>query len=102
MPGYGKREYMDPVPEPSDDVKTVERRFKMPSFPKLTLVQFILLGMIIAYAWTVRKINGVVVSSIALSIALLHMYDHLYLVKRGPEHLFFLPKKEAYCGACRK
>jgi len=46
--------------------------------------------------------NGVVVASLALTVGLLHMYDHLYRVQRGPEKLFFLPqaKKEGYscCG----
>jgi hypothetical protein len=44
----------------------------------------------------------VVVSTIALAIGLLHMYDHLYRVGRhGGEHLFFLPKKEEYgCKSC--
>jgi len=43
-----------------------------------------------------------VVSSLAIAIALLHMYDHLYRVKRGDEHLFLLPKKEKYgCKSCK-
>jgi hypothetical protein len=46
----------------------------------------------------------VVVSALALTIALLHMYDHVYRVKRGAEHPFFMPalaKKEAYgCKSC--
>jgi hypothetical protein len=51
-----------------------------------------------------RKVNGVVIATLALTIGLLHMYDHLYRVKRGPERLFFLPqaKKEEYgCMGCK-
>jgi hypothetical protein len=40
--------------------------------------------------------KGAVVGSIALAIGLLHVYDHMYRVKRGPEHLFFLPRAEGY------
>ena len=43
-----------------------------------------------------------VLGTAIVAYALFHLYDHLYRVKRGPENLFFLPKKEAYCGACRK
>jgi hypothetical protein len=45
-----------------------------------------------------------VVATLALTIGMLHMYDHLYRVKRGPERLFFLPqaKKEEYgCMGCK-
>ena len=101
MPVYGKRS-MYAAPEPTEEVDTVEKRFTMPAFPKLTIVQ-ITLGVTIAlYAYTSRKMNGVVVATLALTVGLLHMYDHLYRVKRGPERLFFLPqaKKEEYtcCG----
>ena len=99
MPIYGKRS-MYAAPEPTEEVDTVEKRFVMPQIPKLTIVQVILVAIIAAYAWTSRKVNGVVVSTLALTVALLHVYDHMYRVKRGPEHLFFLPKKEGYCGKC--
>ncbi len=98
MPGYGKRmeKY---APEPTEEVETIEKRFVM---PKVTLVQIVLLIIIIAYVYLARKMNGVVVGTLALAIGLLHVYDHLYRVKRGPEHLFFLPKKEKYgCMACK-
>lgn len=100
MPVYGQRS-MYVAPEPTEEVDTVEKRFVMPTLPKLTIVQVTLLVLIIAYAYTTRKVNGVVVSSLALTAALLHIYDHMYRVKRGPEHLFFLPKKEDYgCQGC--
>lgn len=88
-------------PKPTKEVKDVATRFSMPSTPKLTIVQMVLAASIVLYAFKARKMKGVVVSSLALAIALLHMYDHLYRVKRGDEHLFFLPKKEAYgCKSC--
>ena len=103
MPGYGKRmeKY---APEPTNEVQDVEQRFVMPALPKLSLVQLTILAMILVYAWSVRKMNKAVVSTMALSIGLLHMYDHMYRVKRGDERLFFLPqaKKEGYCTACQK
>lgn len=102
MPGYPKSMYVEPAP--TAEVKTVESRFKMPAIPQLTIVQIILVATIAIYAWTSRKMNGMVVATIALTIGLLHMYDHLYRVKRGPERLFFLPqaKKEEYgCMGCK-
>ena len=92
MPGYGGMvdQY---TPTPTEEVKTVEKRFVMPT---LTLVQLILVGTIVVYAWKARKVKGAVVGSIAFAIGLLHIYDHMYRVKRGPEHLFFLPRVEGY------
>ena len=92
MPGYPKSMYAEP--KPTEEVATTKSRFSMPSLPQLTSVQVVLVGLIAAYAFTARKMNGVVVASLALTIGLLHMYDHLYRVKRGPEKLFFLGKTE--------
>ena len=101
MPGYGTDTYTV-TPAPTEEVNTLEKRFVMPNLPVLTIVQIMLVATIAGYAWTSRKINGVVVSSLALTVALLHVYDHMYRVKRGPERLFFLPQKEAYgCQACK-
>ena len=102
MPGYPKSMYAEPTP--TEEVATVESRFSMPKLPQLTIVQIILVVVIAAYAWTSRKMNGMVVATLALTIGMLHMYDHLYRVKRGPERLFFLPqaKKEEYgCMGCK-
>ena len=100
MPGYPKSMYAEP--QPTEEVATTKSRFSMPKMPQLTIVQILLVAMIAAYAFTARKMNGVVVATLALTVGLLHMYDHLYRVKRGPERLFFLPqaKKEEYtcCG----
>jgi len=66
----------------------------------------LLVALIAGYAFTARKMNGVVVASLALTVGLLHMYDHMYRVQRGPEKLFFLGKtekmghKEKYCASC--
>lgn len=92
------------APTKTEDVQTVEHRFVLPTFPRFTIVQLTLIGLLLAYAWTSRKMNRAAVSTVALGIGLLHMYDHLYRVKRGDERLFFFPeaKKEGYCGACRK
>jgi hypothetical protein len=103
MPGYGKQMERY-TPEPTKKTPELEERFKVPLLPSMTLVQLTIFGLILAYAWSVRKMNKAVVSTAALTIGLLHMYDHMYRVKRGEERLFFapLPKKEGYCGACRK
>lgn len=105
MPGYGGPKMVEKyTPLPTNEVDTVEKRFVMPALPRFTIVQLTLIGLLLAYAWTTRKMNRGTVSTVALAIGLLHMYDHLYRVKRGDERLFFFPeaKKEGYCGACRK
>lgn len=100
MPGYPKSMYAEP--KPTEEVATTKSRFSIPALPQLTIIQMVLVALIAGYAFTARKMNGVVVASLALTTGLLHMYDHLYRVKRGPEKLFFLPqaKKEGYscCG----
>ena len=102
MPGY--TEPLNSVePKPTAEQKDITSRF-MPGIPKLTMIQMVIVALIVVYAWTARKVKGVVVSALALTIALLHMYDHVYRVKRGAEHPFFMPalaKKEAYgCKSC--
>ena len=58
--------------------------------PRLTIVQMAILSIIIAYAISARKMNGAVVSTLALTILLLHGYDHLFMVKRGEERKIVL------------
>jgi hypothetical protein len=102
MPGYGKRAEMY-APAPTTETKDIKDRFTMPAIPQLTIVQMIIAAVIVAYAFMARKVKGVVVATLALTIGLLHMYDHLYRVQRGPEKLFLLPgdKTENYCaGGC--
>jgi len=81
MPGYGERmeKY---TPEPTDEVRTVKSRFVV---PKITFIQSVILILIVAYAWSVRKMNKAVISTGVLSIAVLHAYDHMYRLKRGDE-----------------
>ena len=102
MPGYPVAKYAEPTP--TEEVATIKSRFSMPKMPQLTIVQMLLVGLIAAYAFTARKMNGVVVASLALTVGLLHMYDYMYRVQRGPEKLFFLggggAKKEKYCASC--
>ena len=103
MPGYGaKMERF--TPEPTKETPELEERFLIPKvrIPTMTIVQMVILGLVVMYAFSARKMNKVGVSTAVFAVALLHMYDHMYRVKRGDEHLFFLPKKEGYCGACRK
>ena len=103
MPGYGaKMERF--TPEPTKETPQLEERFVAPKVrvPTMTLVQLTIFAMIAYYAFTVRKMNKAVVSTGVFAIALLHMYDHMYRVKRGDERLFLFPKKEGYCGACQK
>tara|TARA_R110001606_G_scaffold207429_1_gene355094 strand:+ start:1174 stop:1512 length:339 start_codon:yes stop_codon:yes gene_type:complete len=92
MPGYGgKMEKYSP--KPIEKVKTVEKRFVM---PKVTIIQILLIAVIVAYAWSARKMNGAVVGGLALTVALLHMYDHMFLIKRGPEKSFLSSRSETY------
>ena len=92
-----------PSPSPPEEVVTTESRFSMPALPQLTIVQMVLVALIAAYAFTARKMNGVVVASLALTVGLLHMYDHMYRVKRGPEKLFFLsPRRKDTAAAVSK
>lgn len=96
--GY-KSKYAEP--KPTKDVETVEERFSMPN---LTIVQMIFVALIIFVMFTLRKQKNVrnpLFVIFIMSIGLLHWYDHLYRIKRGPERLFFLPQvKEGYkcCG----
>ena len=57
----------------------------------LTTVQLVIVAFILAYAWSVRKMNRAAITVAMAAIALLHVYDHLYRIKRGEERLFFLP-----------
>ena len=67
-----------------------------------TVVQMALLAMIVFYAYSVRKMNKAVVTTAVFAVGLLHMYDHLYLLKRGDERLIFSPKSEGYSQVAKK
>jgi NADH:ubiquinone oxidoreductase subunit 3 (subunit A) len=83
MPGYPRMEKY--TPEPTEEVRTVETRFVLPT---ITFIQAIIISLLIAYAWSVRKSNTAVISTGILAVILLHMYDHMYRVKRGEERFF--------------
>jgi len=86
MPGY-KTQSMYATPYPTEKVDTLDKRFVL-RMPKLSVIQLILIGLILAHIWTSRKANTVVISTIALSLALLHTYDHVFRIQRGPERRF--------------
>lgn len=83
MPGYPRMEKY--TPEPTQEVKTVKTRFVM---PEVTFIQTVILILILAYAWSVRKMNRAVVSVGLLTAILFHTYDHMYRIKRGEERFF--------------
>lgn len=96
--GY-KSKYAEP--EPTEEVKVQEKRFVIPPLPKVTWIQAFLISLVIYFAFVARKKNGVVVGTLGLTIGLLHFYDHLFRIKRGPEQSLFASRKETYCGACK-
>lgn len=55
----------------------------------LTIIQVAMISVVIAHAYSMRKTNIAAVSTFALAITLLHMYDHVFLVKRGEERSLF-------------
>jgi flagellar biogenesis protein FliO len=73
------------TPEPTQEVNTVDTRFVM---PKMTFIQVTLLILILAYAWSVRKMNRAIVSVGLLTAILFHTYDHMFRIKRGEERFF--------------
>ena len=98
MPGYKQSEMF--APQPTEDKPDMKRRFVMPRF---TMIQWIIMALVAYVGFQYKKLNKPVTTTIMFAIALLHMYDHLFLVQRGEERLAFLPKKqEGYCAACQK
>ena len=86
------------TPGPTKNVKTLDTRFNMPT---LTIIQGIIIVFIAMYAWMAREMNGAVIGTMVLTVAILHLYDHLFLVKRGSEKRMFFPRKESYgCKGC--
>lgn len=99
MPGYKQSEMF--APQPTEDTPDMKRRFAMPRF---TMIQWTIIALVGYVAFQYKKLDKPITTSIMFAIALLHMYDHLFLVQRGSERLFLLPgeKKEGYCAACQK
>ena len=105
MPGYKQESMVIANPEPTPETKSLADRFKMPSIPTLSLVQFVLIALVGLYGFSVRKMNRPVLLTMVTGIAVLHAYDHMYRVKRGPERdIFPSSKTEEYCcaGGCGK
>jgi len=105
MPGYKQESMVIANPEPTPETKTLADRFKMPNFPTVTIVQFVLIALIGLYGFSVRKMNRPVLLTMVAGVAVLHAYDHMYRVKRGPERdIFPSSKTEEYCcgGGCGK
>lgn len=99
MPGYKQSELF--APQPTEATPDMKRRFVVPRF---TMIQWIIMALVAYVGFQYKNLNKPVTTTIMFAIALLHMYDHLFLVQRGDERLFFLPgeKKEGYCAACQK
>ena len=99
MPGYKQSEMF--APQPTEDTPDMKRLFAMPRF---TMIQWTIIALVAYVAFQYKKLDKPITTSIMFAIALLHMYDHLFLVQRGSERLFLLPgeKKEGYCTACQK
>lgn len=98
MPGYKQSEMF--APQPTESTPDMKRRFAVPRF---TFVQWIIIALIAYVAIQYKTIDKPIATTITFAIAILHLYDHFFLIQRGGEHLFFLPqKKEGYCGACQK
>jgi len=95
MPGYKRSEKY--APKTTENVDTMEKRFL---FPKVTLIQLIIVTMIIYTATRYKNFNKPAMAIMIIGMGLLHMYDHMFLVKRGEEK-FFLDKRESYCSACK-
>jgi len=83
MPGYPRMEKY--TPEPTENVQTVETRFVLPT---VTFIQAVIISLLIAYAWSVRKMNKGILSTGVLAVVTLHAYDHMYRLKRGEERFF--------------
>jgi hypothetical protein len=95
MPGYKRSEKY--APSITTEVDTMEKRFL---FPNVTLVQLIIVTLIVFTATRYKNFNKPTLAIMTIGLALLHLYDHMFLVKRGGEK-FFLDKREGYCSACK-
>ena len=85
MPGYKQSEMF--APQPTEDTPDMKRRFAMPRF---TMIQWTIIALVAYVAFQYKKLDKPITTSIMFAIALLHMYDHLFLVQRGSERLFLL------------
>ena len=51
MPGYKQESMVIANPEPTPETKSLADRFKMPSIPTLSLVQFVLIALVGLYGF---------------------------------------------------
>ena len=97
MPGYKRSEKY--APSVSESVDSLEKRFVM---PKLTLVQLVILSLILYTAFRYKNFNKQTLAILSVALGLFHVYDHLFLTKRGKEEKFLGKKSEGYCSMCQK
>lgn len=96
MPGYKQSEMF--APQPTEETKDMKSRFVL---PRLSFVQLLILGLVLFVAFQYKKLDKPVLTTVTFAIALLHMYDHLFLIERHGER-FLLNRSEGYCPACQK
>jgi hypothetical protein len=58
------------TPKPTDEINTLDTRFMM-----VSPIQLIVIGMLIAYASSVPKMDAAVVISLAFAIGLIHIFE---------------------------
>ena len=63
----------------------------------LTIPQMIMLAIILAVLVFTKNLVNRPAILVVTAITLLHMYDHLFLIKRGKERKLV----ENYCAACK-
>lgn len=63
----------------------------------LTIPQMIMLAIILAVLVFTKNLGNRPAILVVTAITLLHMYDHLFLIKRGKERKLV----ENYCAACK-
>lgn len=95
MPGYKRMEKY--APETTKEVDNLNSRFRM---PKISFIQLCILTLIIYMTVQYKNLNRSWLIVGMFGISILHLYDHMYLVKRGNER-FFLSNSEGYCAACK-
>lgn len=63
----------------------------------LTIPQMIMLAIVLAVLVFTKNLGNRPAILVVTAITLLHMYDHLFLIKRGKERKLV----ENYCAACK-
>ena len=63
----------------------------------LTIPQTIILGILLAVLVFTKNLGNRPAILVVTALTLLHMYDHIFLLKRGKERKLV----ENYCAACK-